>query len=159
MDTYENRDAETFNGLCGIVCESASEDSCRYRMEVTPRLCQPFGFLHGGATLTLIEATASRAAAERAADDELPFGVGVSVSHKNPGKTGMTVWGIAELLEETPSSSGIGRKQTWGVRAENQDGVVLSEGTFTTKIVPKSYLEAKQAKLRAQNAAAQGEEA
>lgn len=111
-------------------------------MPITPDLYQPFGFLHGGATIALLESVASAGAEENAdLDKERPFGIDVHVRHRKSGKTG-TLLGVAELDREELSKTGA-RKQFWNVMAYDDEGDTISEGVIITKIVTIEYLEAK----------------
>jgi len=141
----EAKDAHLFNGVCGIKNVEADEEHAVSVMQIEQRLYQPFGFLHGGATLTLLEAVASRACDLRANNEfERPFGLNVNVWHKKPGVKGVLT-GYAELEREEESANGSGRKQYWAVRAVDEAGDVVSEGTVLTKIVKLDYLEKKNA--------------
>ncbi|WP_283169637.1 PaaI family thioesterase [Curtanaerobium respiraculi] len=111
-------------------------------MPIVPELFQPHGFLHGGATLSLLETAASRGA-ELNADlgRELPFGTSVQVKHRKPGKRGR-LRGVAELVCDTEYAPGA-RVQQWKVAAYDDAGDIVSEGTLETKIVSFEYFERK----------------
>lgn len=112
-------------------------------MPITADIIQPFGYLHGGATISLLESAASWAASFRADwDAERAFGTEAHIRHIRSATSG-TVRGEAVLLEE--EDRGIrGKKQTWKVTATDDAGNVLSKGTFTTKIVSLAYLAQKK---------------
>ena len=106
-------------------------------MPITDAVLQPFGFVHGGATLALLETVASRAAELRAdLETERPFGTRVDVRHRKSGRAG-SVRGVAELERVE------GVKQIWRVNAYDDEGDVMSTGTFETKIVTLAYLAEK----------------
>ena len=52
----------TFNGMLGIRFPYLSTEKVVAELDISPKFYQPFGFLHGGVTLALIESAASRAA-------------------------------------------------------------------------------------------------
>ncbi len=111
-------------------------------MPIVEGVLQPHGFLHGGATIALLESCASRGADLRTDfDKELPFGLESTIRHKKPGKEGL-LHGLAELEHEDPSYGG--RKQFWHVVATDDAGDVVSEGTFITKIVTLEHFANKQ---------------
>lgn len=84
----------------GITTVSVSADRVEMRMPVRPEIYQPHGFLHGGATIALLESCASRAAEERTDfDKELIFGLETTIRHKKARKDGM-ITGVAELERE-----------------------------------------------------------
>ncbi len=111
-------------------------------MPIVEGVLQPHGFLHGGATIALLESCASRGADLRTDfSKELPFGLESTIRHKKPGKEGL-LHGLAELEHEDPSYGG--RKQFWHVVATDDAGDVVSEGTFITKIVTLEHFANKQ---------------
>ena len=123
--------------LLGIRFTEATPERCEAVMPITDAVLQPFGFVHGGATLALLETVASRAAELRAdLETERPFGTRVDVRHRKSGRAG-SVRGVAELerVEDV--------KQIWRVNAYDDEGDVMSTGTFETKIVPLAYLAEK----------------
>ncbi len=110
-------------------------------MPITPAIAQPFGYVHGGATLSLLESVASRGAMERSdLDVELPFGVEVSVRHRKSGVSG-SVRGVATFDREEPSKSGKGGvRQYWNVTAYDDAGDVMSGGVVMMRVIPKERL-------------------
>ena len=128
-----------------------SADRVAIDMPITPDLFQPHGLLHGGVTIALLETCASYGAEERTDfEHELPFGLETTIRHRKPGRAG-TLHGVAEIEREEPSYGG--RKQFWHVVATDDEGDIVSEGTFTTKIVTLEHLAAKE---RARKAAKEG---
>ena len=132
----------TFADELGVRVESADAERVEGVMPITDAVRQPFGFVHGGATIALLETVASIGAELRAnLDEERPFGVDVHVRHRKSGREGM-LRGVAELMREEPSRTA-GTKQFWSVAAFDDAGDVVSEGEVVTKIVPVAYLEAR----------------
>ncbi len=121
---------------------SVSPERVEMTMPITDEVRQPHGFLHGGATIALLESCASRGADARTDfEKELPFGLESTIRHKKPGKSGL-LHGLAELDHEDPSYGG--RKQFWHVVATDDAGDTVSEGTFVTKIVTLEHFASKQ---------------
>ena len=130
--------------LLGIKMVSASKEHVEATMPITPDLYQPFGFLHGGATIALLESVASVGAEERTDfDRERPFGIDVQVRHRKSGKTGL-LHGTADLDRVE------GTKQFWNVVATDDEGDVVSEGVVITKIVSLERLAEKERERVAQ---------
>lgn len=128
----------------GIKYTSEDPNRVEGTMPLGPEKWQPWGFVHGGATLSFLESLASRASEfRRDPATEAAFGVDVHVRHKKPAKYGM-MHGFAELEREEPSSNGIGRKQYWHVVAFDELDDVISEGTIMTKVVPLERLAQKE---------------
>lgn len=124
------------------VTEDGTERVCM-DMPITSKCFQPFGYVHGGATLALLEAAASRGAELRTdLDTQRPFGTHVDVHHVRNCREGV-VHGVAELVSEEDLGDR-GTKQVWNVTATDDAGNLMSTGTFTTRIVPLAYLEQKQ---------------
>lgn len=112
-----------------------SKDRVEGTMPVDESVRQTFGYLHGGATIALMETVASRGAWLNCSPDEIPFGVDVHVAHRSHMQSGQLTC-VATLAKEEPSSKGY-RKQTWDVVAESDQGAVVSEGEILCLIVPK----------------------
>lgn len=122
----------------GIKTVHASKQRVEMTMPISEKVQQPFGYVHGGATIALLETAASLAAELNAdLDVERPFGIDVQVRHRKSGKRGM-VRGVAELDRVE------GTKQFWTVVAYDDEGDVMSEGTILTKIVTLERLAAKE---------------
>ena len=133
-----------FASELGIEFLSASSTHAEGRMPITDGILQPFGFVHGGATLALLETVGSEAAAWNLdLQKERVFGIRMDVRHKKSGKQGW-IRGIAELEHEEHGHA------WWHVTAYDDAGDVMSEGTFETKRVTLAYLAEKEAKRRAQ---------
>lgn len=139
ISALDARDAESFNGMLGIRFPFQSADKTIAELDISPNLFQPFGFLHGGVTLALIEAVASRAVDLRADyEKERPFGVHIEVDHKKPGKQGV-LRAIATFDHQEKN------KQIWNVEVRDEVDDIVSEGIFVTKIVSLERLAQKQA--------------
>ncbi len=133
------RDATSFNGKMCIRFPYQSADKTIAELDIAPDLYQPFGFLHGGVTLALIEAAASRAVDLRAEfEKERPFGVHIEVDHKKPGKQGV-LRAIATFDRQEKN------KQFWNVEVRDEEDDIVSDGIFVTKIVSLERLAQKQA--------------
>lgn len=72
-------------------------------MPIVPEVFQPHGYLHGGATIALLETVASIGTEQNTDfDKERPFGIDVQVRHRKSGKEG-TLRGVADLDREEVS--------------------------------------------------------
>lgn len=139
-------DSVGLNKLLGIEILSMTLERVEMQMLIDEQHRQAFGFLHGGATITLLEAAASQGAMNRTdLQKERPFGVDIHVRHRKAGIQGL-VRGLAELdcVE--------GNKQFWNVTAYDEQGDVLSDGIVITKIVSLDYLVEKDKKREATRA-------
>lgn len=74
--------ARTAFGKLGGVLVDVDEESLTLRMPITDAVRQPYGILHGGISLFLIETAASSHAAYGVdLDEKRPFGVEINGSH------------------------------------------------------------------------------
>lgn len=122
--------SDGFAAQLGIDVISSTKDRVEVAMPITEDILQPFGVVHGGATISLLE-TAASIGAEQNADitKERPFGVEVNIRHhKSGGKRGV-IRGVAQLTDRACN------KQFWAVVAYDDEGDVLSDGIIMTKIV------------------------
>ena len=132
------RDAVTFNGRLGVYFPEQSADKTIAALDITEDLYQPFGFLHGGVTLALIEAAASRAVDLRCDfSKERPFGIHIEVDHKKPGKQG-ALRAVATFDHQEKN------KQFWSIVVLDDEDDIVSDGVFVTKIVSLDRLAEKE---------------
>lgn len=145
---FDIEDIGSFSRALGITFTREERGRVEGTMPIDAWKRQPAGFLHGGATISLLESLASRASDLMTDHDtEYSFGVDVHVRHRKPGERGL-LHGAAELERQE------GGKQFWHVVARDDAGDVVSEGTVMTKIVPKGRLAEKQREREARRAAA-----
>ena len=144
-------DVGGFARQLGIVFTKETKDRVEGTMPIDSSKFQPWGFVHGGCTISFLESLASRAAEMNAdLDNERPFGVDVHVKHKKPGQKGMMT-GYAELDHVERN------KQFWTVVALDDEGDTISDGVIITKIVTLARLEEKERERHAAKAAQSGE--
>jgi len=118
--------AETLLKTLGIELVEMRKDRVVARMPVTPRICQPFGLLHGGASVALAETVASTGAWMNVDQErERVVGLEINANHLR-GKRDGVVTAVA-----TPVHVG-GRTQVWEVRIadENDKPVCISRCTL-----------------------------
>ena len=76
----------------GIVFLPTDDDGTIHaEMPVDHRTCQPYGTLHGGASLALAESLAGHGSLELCDENEIAFGMQVSGNHIRPVKIGNKV--------------------------------------------------------------------
>lgn len=121
--------------------ETVSADAHRVEatMPITPEVSQPYGYLHGGATIALLETVASIGTGLNTdLEKERPFGIEVQVRHRKSATAGMAR-GVATLDREETGRAG-SLKQYWAVCAYDDEGDVISDGVVVTKIVSLARL-------------------
>lgn len=130
--------------LLGVTVVEGSTTRVRMDMPITADVLQPIGFLHGGATIALLESCSSYASMLGCdLEKEYSFGSHIDIKHLNTAKGGM-VHGVAEL-ERVEDLGPRGSKQFWHVEATDDGGRVLSTGTITCRVVSKAYYANKNA--------------
>ena len=88
-------------------------------MPVTDNVKQPFGYLHGGATIALTETAASMGANASSKEDEIPLGLEINANHIKSVQSG-TVTAIGTALH-------IGKTtQVWDVKVTDEDNQLIS---------------------------------
>jgi len=123
----ENTLMETLN----IEFIDAGEDTLVARMPVTPKVHQPDGVLHGGASVALAESVGSAGAyIFLDADDIIIRGIEISANHVKSIKEGY-VYAKASLLHKGRTT------QLWHIRITNEDDDLISFVKLTTLTLRK----------------------
>jgi 1,4-dihydroxy-2-naphthoyl-CoA hydrolase len=114
----------------GIEFVEVGDDWLKARMPVDARTRQPYGRLHGGASMALVETIASVGGA-MTVDPEVSAVVGMEINgnHVRPAKDGY-VYAIAR-------AESIGRTtQIWSVRITDGDDRLICIGRMTLAVIP-----------------------
>ena len=116
-------------GFLGIEFVEAGEDWLRARMPVTERTKQPYGRLHGGASVALAETVGSVAGAMTV--DPAKFaavGLEINANHVRPAGDG--------FVYATARPEARGRTtQVWSIRIEDEAGKLVCISRFTLAII------------------------
>lgn len=97
VEELNARCAGTIHDALGIRFSAFGEASLSATMPVTAATRQPFGFLHGGASVVLAESLGSMAASLSCGEGEVPVGVEVNANHLRTVRDGV-VTGVATPL-------------------------------------------------------------
>jgi len=118
-------------GHLGIVITELGADFIRGTMPVDARTKQPFGLLHGGASVALAE-TLGSIAGNLCLDPQQAMAVGLEISANHlRAVTQGTVTGTARPLH-------VGRNtQVWDIRIENEAGQLTCVSRLTLAVVPR----------------------
>ena len=110
------------------------DDYLKGDMPVDHRTVQPYGILHGGASVTLAESLGS-IAAHLTVDPDAYYCVGMEVNanHLRPATQGRVV-GTARPIHIGRSS------QVWGIEITNEAGKKICVSRLTMAVVPKEKL-------------------
>lgn len=104
LDELNARARHALMGNLGIQYTYASEDRVEATMPVDHRTRQPFGILHGGATLALAETVAGLGSMILCQPDEIVVGMQVSGNHISSAHEGDTVRAVGTIVHKGRSS-------------------------------------------------------
>ena len=114
----------------GIVFTELGPDYLRGTMPVDARTHQPYGLLHGGASVLLAETLGSSAGGLCAPDGQGVVGIEINANHLRGVRSG-TVTGTARPLH-------VGRStQVWEIRIEDERGRLACISRLTLAVVPR----------------------
>ena len=114
----------------GIVFTAAGEDWLQATMPVDARTRQPYGLLHGGASVVLAE-TLGSSAGNLCVDtaEQVCVGLEINANHLRAARSGV-VTGTARALH-------VGRTtHVWEIRIENEAGKPVCVSRLTLAVVP-----------------------
>jgi len=108
------------------------EDYLIAKMPVTPKIHQPDGILHGGATFALAETVGSAAAQMFSkSKNKIVRGIEMSGNHLKSIKDGF-VYAKAKAIHNGSTT------QIWEIKVTNQAGELISSCKLTTLTLPKN---------------------
>lgn len=126
---------ETLLSTLGIEVTEATRERVVATMPVGPRVHQPFGLLHGGASVALAETVASTAAwmnVDQAA--EIVVGIEINANHLRAKRDG--------VVTATATPLHVGRRtQVWDVRIADEEGRLVCASRCTLAVVPRPQSE------------------
>ena len=134
IDRINTWRADTLLESLGIRVTAVGEDWLQGTMPVDRRTHQPYGLLHGGASVALAE-TLGSIAAMLTLDParERAVGLDINANHVRGVREG-TVTGTARALH-------LGRStQVWEIRVENEAGQLVCMSRLTMAVVPASVV-------------------
>lgn len=114
----------------GIEVVECTKDRVVLTMPVRPEVHQPWGLLHGGASVALAETAASMAAWNNCDQaNETAVGIEINANHLRAKRDG--------LLTATALPEHIGKRtQVWSVRIVDEEGRAICVGRCTIAVVP-----------------------
>ena len=119
----------TLIGHIGIEFLEAGDDWLKGRMPVDARTYQPFGVLHGGASVALAETLASWAGTSAVSADSICVGMEINANHVRPAREGW-VYGVAR-------AEALGRTtQVWSIRITDEEDRLVCISRMTLAVVP-----------------------
>ena len=104
----------------GIEFTNVSTGKVEAFMPVEKRVCQPFGILHGGATIALAESVAGKGSLFICGEHEIPVGTQISCNHISAAKVGEVVYAMGTILHSGATI------HVWNVDVTNSEGKLIS---------------------------------
>ena len=121
--------ANTMMETLGIRITEIGDDWLRGTMPVDHRTHQPYGLLHGGASVVLAETLGSSAAMLSLDPSEVAVGLDINANHIRGVRSGI-VTGTARMVH-------IGRTtQVWEIRIETETGELVCISRITMAVIP-----------------------
>lgn len=115
-------------GLVGIEFVEIGDDWMRARMPVGPKVHQPFGRLHGGASVVLAETVASMAGSMAAPEGKVVVGLEINANHVRAARDG--------FVHATAKAEQLGRStQVWTIRIEDDAGKLVCLSRMTAAVI------------------------
>ena len=131
LDLLNERARHALMGNLGIQYTYASDERVEATMPVDYRTRQPFGILHGGATLALAETVAGLGSMSICESDEIVVGMQVSGNHISSAHEGDTVRAVATIVHKGRSS------HVWNVDVFTSTNKLVSSIRVVNSVIKK----------------------
>ena len=130
MPLFGDRQKETLLSTLGIEIVEATKEKVVGRMPIGPKVHQPFGLLHGGASIALAETVASTAGwMQIDQEKERIVGLEINANHLRAKRDGM--------LTAVATAVHVGRRtHVWNVLIADEDGKAVCVSRCTLAVVP-----------------------
>ena len=121
-------DRTNVHEFMGIRLVSAAPDKVVLEIDVTPRVHQPFGLLHGGVSALLAEGAASVGGVVSVEPGQMVVGTELNISHLRPMRSG--------VLTATATPVRKGRSvQVWAIEMTDQRGRQISVARCSMQVI------------------------
>ena len=131
LDAMTESGASSMPGFLGIEFTEVGPDYVTARMPVNERTRQPFGRIHGGASVVLAESVGSVAASyvvDR--NKSVAVGMEINANHVRPAYDG--------YVHATARPENIGRTtQIWSIRIVDDAGKLVCISRITMAVIPR----------------------
>lgn len=131
LDLLNERARHALMGNLGIQYTYASDERVEATMPVDYRTRQPFGILHDGATLALVETVAGLGSMIICEPDEIVVGMQVSGNHISSAHEGDTVRAVATIVHKGRSS------HVWNVDVFTSTNKLVSSIRVVNSVIKK----------------------
>ena len=138
LDQLNAQAEHALMGNLGIQYTYVSQDRVEATMPVDHRTRQPFGILHGGATLALAETVAGLGSMILCQPDEFVVGMQVSGNHISSAHEGDTVRAVGTIVHKGRSSDLKGRSShVWNVDVFTSTNKLVSSVRVVNSVLKK----------------------
>lgn len=131
LDQLNAQASHALMGNLGIQYTYANKERVEATMPVDQRTRQPFGILHGGATLALAETVAGLGSMIACQPDEVVVGMQVSGNHISSAHEGDTVRAVATIVHQGRSS------HVWNVDVFTSTNKLVSSVRVVNSVIKK----------------------
>ncbi len=131
LEQWNEQASHALMGNLGIQYTYADETRIEATMPVDHRTRQPFGMLHGGATLALAETIAGLGSTILCQPDEVAVGMQVSGNHISSAQEGDTVRAVGTIMHKGRSS------HVWNVDVFTSTGKLVSSVRVVNNVMKK----------------------
>lgn len=127
-ERFRNASSSGIHALLGVELVSVTASRVELRLEVGPKVHQPFGLLHGGVSALLAESAASIGGAVAAAPGHTVVGIELNANHVRSMRDG--------VLTVVALPVSIGRRiQVWSIDLTDQDGRTICVSRCTLAVI------------------------
>lgn len=134
LDRLNNWRAESLGTHLGIIFTDVDDETLTATMPVNPKVHQPYGILHGGASCALAETLGSSLSVIHVDLEKFaPVGTNINSNHLRSIRSG-TVTGVASFIRKGNTL------HVSQIEITDEKGHLINHTTMTNSIIPKSKL-------------------
>lgn len=134
LNKFNNWGSDTLGKTLGIIFTDVDEESLTATMPVLPRVHQPYGILHGGASVALAETLGSCLSVMHCDLEKFaPVGTNINSNHLRAKRDG-TVTGKATFIRKGATV------HVSEIEIRDEKGNLINHTTMTNNIIPLSRL-------------------
>jgi 1,4-dihydroxy-2-naphthoyl-CoA hydrolase len=127
-ERFRNASSSGIHALLGVELVSVTAARVELRLEVVPKVHQPFGLLHGGVSALLAESAASIGGAVAAPEGYTVVGIELNANHLRSMRDG--------VLSVVAVPVSVGRRiQVWTIDLTDQDGRTICVSRCTLAVI------------------------
>ncbi|TXF79345.1 PaaI family thioesterase [Chryseobacterium sp.] len=134
LEMLNNWGEETLGKTLNIIFTDVTEETLTATMPVTPKVHQPYGILHGGASCVLAETLGSCLSYISVdAEKVVPVGTNINSNHLKSKRHGM-VTGTARFIRRGNTM------HVSEIEIRDEKGSLINHTTMTNNIIPRNKL-------------------